>query len=415
MIEIDLPKLVGKGYGTFWNFKGRYRVVKGSRASKKSKTMALWLIYNIMKYPLANALVVRRVYSTLKNSCYSDLKWAIYRFKAEEYWRCTENPLTLTYLPTGQVILFRGLDNGLKLTSISVPKGVLNFVWLEESYELQKEEDFNLLDESIRGELPPDYFYSITLTLNPWSDKHWIKKRFFDRKSDDVLALTTTYKCNEWIDENYKKMLEEMKEINPRRYNVAALGQWGVTDGLVYENWQELEFDWREILRKSWDYKVIFGLDFGYSNDPTAFFCGIINKETRELYVFDEIYKLRMQNRDIYESIKNKGFSKEKIFADCAEPKSIDELKGYGLARIKPSKKGRDSINNGIQFIQGYKIYVHPSCKNFINEISQYSWSKDKWGEPTNVPVDRNNHLMDAMRYALQEYIKRPNRLWFGI
>lgn len=108
MIEIDLPKLVGKGYGTFWNFKGRYRVVKGSRASKKSKTMALWLIYNIMKYPLANALVVRRVYSTLKNSCYSDLKWAIYRFRAEEYWRCTENPLTLTYLPTGQVILFRG-------------------------------------------------------------------------------------------------------------------------------------------------------------------------------------------------------------------------------------------------------------------------------------------------------------------
>lgn len=122
-----------------------------------------------------------------------------------------------------------------------------------------------------------------------------------------------------------------------------------------------------------------------------------------------------MQNREIYEAIKNKGFSKEQIFADCAEPKSIDELKAYGLRRIKPSKKGRDSINNGIQFIQGYKIYVHPSCKNFINEISQYSWSKDKWGEPTNVPVDRNNHLMDAMRYALQEYIKRPNKLWFGI
>ena len=243
MIEIDLPKLVGKGYGTFWNFKGRYRVVKGSRASKKSKTMALWLIYNIMKYPLANALVVRRVYSTLKNSCYSDLKWAIYRLKVQDYWKCTENPLNMKYIPTNQEIIFRGLDDPLKITSISVSQGVLCWAFIEEAYEIESEEKFNFLDESIRGVLPEGYFHQITLVLNPWSDKHWIKKRFFDEKSDDVLAMTTTYKCNEWIDENYKKMLEEMKEINPRRYRVSALAEWGVTDGLVYENWQELEFD----------------------------------------------------------------------------------------------------------------------------------------------------------------------------
>lgn len=415
MINIDLPKIVGRGYGTFWNYKGRYRVVKGSRASKKSKTMALWLIYNIMKYPDSNALVVRRVYSTLKNSCYSDLKWAIYRFQVEDYWKFTENPLSLTYIPTGQQILFRGLDNGLKLTSISVPKGVLCWVWIEEAYELQKEEDFNLLDESIRGELPEELFYQITLTLNPWSDKHWIKKRFFDYKNDNILSLTTTYKCNEWIDENYKKLLEEMKIINPRRYRVSALGEWGVTDGLIYENWEEITFDWREILQQSWDYKCVFGLDFGYTNDPTAFFCGIINKETRELYVFDEIYRTRLQNEEIYRLIEEKGFRKEVIFADSAEPKSIDQLKGLGLRRIKGSRKGADSINNGIQYIQGYKIYIHPRCKNFINEISQYSWATDKNGESTNKPNDKNNHLMDAMRYALQEYTKKPNRIWFGI
>lgn len=153
-IKVHLPDVVGKGYGTFWRFKGRYRVVKGSRASKKSKTTALWFIVNMMAYPDANTLVVRKTFRTLKDSCFTELKWAVHRLKVDAWWEFKESPLEATYTPTGQKIYFRGLDDPLKVTSITVDVGVLCWAWLEEAYEVMKEDDFNVLDESIRGEVP---------------------------------------------------------------------------------------------------------------------------------------------------------------------------------------------------------------------------------------------------------------------
>lgn len=408
--KIRLPGLVGRGYKDFWNFKGRYKVVKGSRASKKSKTTALWIVYNMMKYRNANTLVVRKVYRTLKDSCYSDLKWAIQRFKVDDYWEFKESPLEITYKPTGQKILFRGLDDPLKITSISVSVGQLCFCWVEEAYELTDETAFNMLDESIRGIVEEPLFKQIILTFNPWNERHWLKSRFFDITAPNILAITTNYLCNEWLDKSDKKLFEDMKKNNPRRYQVAGLGEWGITDGLVYENWRELEFDWREILNKRRKAKAVFGLDFGYTNDPAAFFCGILDQEQKEIYVFDEIYQKRMQNTAIYRNIEKLGFKKEIIVADSEEPKSIEHLRGLGLYRIKPSKKGKDSINAGIQFIQDFKIFIHPRCVNFLTEISNYSWDKDKFGKTVNKPIDDFNHLMDAMRYALEDYM-RNNRM----
>ena len=405
-IKISLPQIVGKGYKSFWNFKGRYKVVKGSRASKKSKTTALWIIYNMMKYKNANTLVVRKVFRTLKDSCYSDLRWAINRFQVQDYWELKESPLEMTYKPTGQKILFRGFDDPLKITSISVPVGQLCWCWVEEAYELTDETAFNMLDESIRGVVEEPLFKQIILTFNPWNERHWLKPRFFDRVAPNILALTTNYLCNEWLDEADKKLFEDMKKNNPRRYQVAGLGNWGIVDGLVYENWQELEFDWREILNKRQKAKAVFGLDFGYTNDPAAFFCGILDQEQKEIYVFDEIYQKGMQNTAIYSNIEKLGFKKEIIVADSAEPKSIDHLKGLGLYRIKASKKGKDSINAGIQFIQDFKIFIHPRCVNFLTEISNYAWDKDKFGKAVNKPIDDFNHLMDAMRYALEDYMR---------
>ena len=407
---MNLPELVGKGYRDFWNFKGRYKVVKGSRASKKSKTTALWIVYNMMKYRNANTLVVRKVYRTLKDSCYSDLKWAIHRLQVQDYWELKESPLEITYKPTGQKILFRGFDDPLKITSISVSVGQLCFCWVEEAYELTDEVAFNMLDESIRGIVEEPLFKQIIISFNPWNERHWLKVRFFDRKDKNILAFTTNYLCNEWLDESDKKLFEDMKKNNPRRYQVAGLGEWGVTDGLVYENWRELEFDWREILNKRQKAKAVFGLDFGYTNDPAAFFCGIMDQEQKEIYVFDEIYQKRMQNTVIYISIEKLGFRKEIITADSEEPKSIEHLRSLGLTRIKASKKGKDSINAGIQFIQDFKIFIHPRCVNFITEISNYSWDKDKFGKAVNKPIDDFNHLMDAMRYALEDYM-RNNRM----
>lgn len=408
--QLRLPDVVGKGYGTFWRFKGRYRVCKGSRASKKSKTTALNNITRLMEYPQANLLCVRKTYRTLKDSCFTELKWAIHRLGVDAWWDIKESPLEMTYKPTGQKILFRGLDDPLKVTSITVEVGVLCWLWIEEAYEISSEADFDTLDESIRGEVPPGLFKQITLTFNPWNEHHWIKHRFFDAAPDpDILAMTTNYTCNEWLDAADKKVFETMKRNNPRRYRVAGLGDWGIVEGLVYENWEERLFSIDEV-RKTPGIKSAFGLDFGYTNDPTALFCGLIDTSGKTLWVFDEIYKPGMSNEDIAAAVTEAGYAKERIRADSAEPKSIGRLYALGLAHIRRARKGKDSINNGIDFIQDYKIFIHPRCTNFLTEIGNYTWDTDtKTGKKLNRPIDDFNHLMDAMRYALEEYSTGPN------
>ena len=407
-VSISLPDVVGKGYATFWNFRGRYRVVKGSRRSKKSKTMALWSIYNIMKHPESNMLVVRKTYRTLKDSCFTELKWAIKRLQVEHLWQVKESPLEMTYIPTGQKIYFRGLDDELKITSIAVEVGVLCWMWIEEAYEITKEDAFDTLAESILGDCPEHLWKQITLTFNPWSDRTWIKARFFDVEDPDVLAITTNYMCNEWLSAEDRKEFERMKQKNPRRYNVAGLGNWGVVDGLVYERWTEQSFTMAQLPK---DVVGAFGLDFGYTNDPTALFCGFLSMEERKLYVWDEMYKKGLSNKAIYQEVNRMGYGKESITGDSAEPKSIDELKGLGM-RITGAKKGKDSVNNGIQWIQDLEIIIHPRCVNFLTEISQYQWKKDKFGKPLNEPEDDNNHLMDAMRYALERFIQKNKWLY---
>ena len=402
-IRINLPDIVGKGYGSFWRYKGRYRVVKGSRASKKSKTTALWFVTNMMKYPEANTLVVRKTFRTLKDSCFTELKWAVHRLKVDDWWDFKESPLEATYKPTGQKIYFRGLDDPLKVTSITVDVGVLCWAWLEEAYEVMKEDDFNILDESIRGEVPEGLFKQWTITFNPWNEHHWLKKRFFDNPDDNTLALTTNYMCNEWLDAADIKVFEDMKKRNPRRYAVAGLGGWGIVDGLVYENWKEEAFDIDEIRSRPGIISA-FGLDFGYTNDPSTLFCGLLDQNAKQLFVFDEMYEKGLSNKRIAETIQAMGYGKERITADSAEPKSIDELRSLGL-RVKGAAKGKDSIKNGIQWLQDLEIIIHPKCVNFITEISNYTWDQDKFGTKLNVPIDDFNHLMDAMRYALEKYI----------
>lgn len=400
--KVYLPDIVGKGYGAFWRFKGRYKVVKGSRASKKSSTQSLKVIMEIMENPCVNWLVVRKTERTLRDSCFAQLKWAMRQLKVERYFKCSVSPLEITYIPTGQKILFRGLDDPLKVTSITVEVGALCRLWIEEAYEIMSEDAFNRLDESIRGQLPNGMYHQVVLTFNPWSDRHWLKKRFFDEPSENVLALTTNYMCNEFLGESDLALFEEMKK-NPKRYKVAGLGEWGVVDGLVYENWKEQDFSIDEV-RKLQGVKAIFGLDFGYTTGPTALFCGVVDAAERRLYVFDELYERALTNRAIAERVQRLGYAKEAIIADCAEPKSITELREFGLTRARASKKGADSILNGVQRIQDYEIIVHPRCVNFLTEISQYQWEKDRFGKYTGKPEDDNNHLMDAMRYAFEKF-----------
>lgn len=411
--RISLKEVVGRGYGDYWHCKLPYRVCKGSRASKKSKTTALNFITRIMQYPESNLLVVRKTFSTLKDSCYADLQWAIHRLGVSDQWNCTINPLQITYLPTGQKILFRGLDDPLKITSITVDVGYLCWLWIEEAYEITDESDFDTLDESIRGKMPDGLFKQATLTFNPWNEHHWLKKRFFDNPDKKlVFTKTTNYTCNEWLDDSDLAKFENMRIRNPRRYRVAGLGDWGVTEGLIYENWHEEKFDVQALLDDKArieqglePVKPLFGLDFGFTN-PTALFCGLLAQDEGRIYVFDELYESGLTNKKRAEAIEKMGYQKENIIADSNAPESIDELNRTYHMRLTKAKKGADSVRRGIEWIQDFELVINPKCDNFIAEISSYQWKKDKFGKKIDgEPIKENDHLMDAMRYACEKYI----------
>ena len=408
MKTVYLPEVVGRGYGRFWRCRTRYRVVKGGKASKKSSTTALWYIYHLMKYPAANLLVVRAVHRTHADSTYAQLRWAIRRLGVEHLWRAVREPLELTYLPTGQRILFRGMDNVEKLASTTVEQGYLCWVWLEEAFEIAREADFEKLDLSVpRGEVPPPLFKQTTVTFNPWDGGHWLKGRFFDRPDPQVTALTTDYRCNEFLDATDRGVYERMRTENPRRYAVAGLGEWGHSQGLVFENWSVESFSIGDLRREG--VRHVFGLDFGYTNDPTAFIAAAVEEEHKRLFIYDEHYEKRMLNDAIAAMIRDKGYHKERIRADSAEPKSNDDLRRLGITRLQAAEKGRDSVAAGIARLQEYRILVHPRCVHTAAELAAYTWQEGgRDGEYCNRPYDRDNHLMDALRYAMEDVPRPP-------
>ncbi len=400
---VDVAALVGGGYRRFWHCRKRYRVVKGGKASKKSSTTALWYILHLMKYPQANLLVVRQVYRTHIDSTYAQLKWAIQRLRVEHLWQASRDPLELRYRPTGQRILFRGMDNVEKIASTTVEHGVLCWVWVEEAFEIPRESDFDKLDLSVpRGQVEPPLFKQTTLTFNPWNENHWLKTRFFDRSDAQVLALTTDYRCNEFLDEVDRARYERMRVQNPRQYAVAGLGDWGHSDGLVFERWKVEAFDFGELRREG--LRHIFGLDYGYTNDPTAFIAAAVDESEKRIYIYDEHYETRMLNDDIAAMLIRKGYQKERIRADSAEPKSNDDLRRLGIGRVQPAHKGMNSVVAGIARLQEYLFIVHPRCVYTIAELGAYCWqSGAREGVFINRPADRDNHLMDALRYAMED------------
>jgi phage terminase large subunit len=407
--EISLQETIGRGYADFWRFRGRYRVVKGGRGSKKSVTSAYSIIYNMMRMPLANSLILRKTFNTHKDSTWAQLKWAAHRLRVAHLWQFKKSPLEAIYKPTGQKILFRGLDDPMAITSITVDKGYLCWAWFEEAYQIMNEDDFDKVDMSIRGELPAGYYKQLTLSFNPWNEKHWLKRRFFDVSDPNILALTTNYTCNEFLGDDDRALFDWMRKNKPKRYRVEGQGDWGIAEGAIYEDWREEEFDYKEILKLG-GYKAVFGLDFGYTNDPSALVAALVNEQEKKLYIYDEHYESGMTNDKIADMIKAKGFSKEKIIADSSEPKSIDEIRGYGIGRIQAAEKGPDSVINGIQYLQQYEIIVHKfRCPNVSIELSSYVWDQDKTGRFLNRPIDDFNHALDALRYALEK-IRKPVR-----
>lgn len=381
----------------------RYQVAWGGAGSGKSHIVARKILYRLLKEQDVhhNFLVIRKVDRTIKRSVFTLIRNLISRWKLTSEFDVNLTDKTIIYKANGSQIMFSGLDDVEKLKSI---EGVTS-IWCEEATELTQE-DFEQLDLRMRGE--HGCLKQIILTLNPISEQHWIKKIFFDDPMQGVFTLHTTYLDNAFIDAEYKMVMENKKKTNPRYYNIYALGNWGTAEGLVFTNVEHRLIRPDEIAGLT----CVQGLDFGYTNDPTAFNQSYVDMEAKIIYVYDGFYEKGMSNANIAAAIKKMDAHRHKTTADSSEPKSIDYINGKGV-RIEGAAKGKDSVSAGIDFLSEFKIIVNAHLVEFMTEFNNYSWALDKDGKPTNKPVDDFNHFIDSLRYALESLMKRK-RGFFG-
>lgn len=349
--------------------------------------MAQNLVLKLLQESGHRFLAVRKVGKTLRNSVFQLFKDVINNWNLSHLFKFKEVEMRIECI-NGSALICLGIDDPEKVKSITGITGI----WIEEASEL-KPSDFRQLNLRLRGRTK--YKQQIFLTFNPISEHNWIKKDFFDKPYADSYILKTTYLDNKFIGEEYREQLEELKEKDFLYYQVYCLGEWGVLGNLVFSNYKV-----EEISRNPDDYECVYsGIDFGW-NDPTAYVR--IGLKDNELYVFEEIYQSKTTTKDIIELVKQKQSTKEIIVCDSAEPDRIEEFKNAGFKKANAAKKGAGSIKGGIDKIKQHKVHIHPSCVNFIREIQGYKYKEDKDGNVYDEPVDFNNHLMDAMRYALE-------------
>lgn len=377
------------------DFSTRFIVFYGGAGSGKSHFIAQRLIYKGLK-SVRKVLVLRKVNRTTKASTFQLLLDIIKQFGI--YDRCSINRTDFTItLPNGSQFLCMGLDDPEKIKSITG----LTDAWLEEATEFTMD-DFSQVNLRIRDPKAKDQ--QVILSFNPVSKANWCYLQFFapnpelDEFRKNVVIVHTNYLDNPHLPKEYVETLLQMRKTNEVYYKIYALGEFGSLDKLVYNNWQVMDFDPQKISGP-----LLCGLDFGYTNDPTRFVASILCEEEGRIYVFKEWGGTGYLNDQIADAIKEMGFAKSIICADSAEQKSIDEIKKMGVPRIKPCVKGKGSILQGIQKIQQYELIVAPSCKEIIEELSNYSWKKDKnTNEYINEPIDQFNHCLDALRYSMQ-------------
>lgn len=338
---------------------------------------------------------MRKYGTSLKFSVWKELKEAVARFQLTPYFTFYESDYSAVCNINGTIFKCLGLDDAEKIKGFSEVSDCL----LEESTEFTVE-DIELIDGTIRS-----VSYSLPLQIyflfNPISKVNWVYKYFgFDTGivPPNTFILKTNYLDNPFLSQDYIERMENMRITNPSRWQIEALGDFVSLDKLVYSNWREEEFNHTEIKGE-----LLVGLDFGFVNDVSALTASILDEENKKLYIFKEWGDINKTNDELAAIISSLGFAKSTIIADAAEMKSIEEIRRKGITRIKPCVKGPDSIIHGIQRLQQYEIIVHPSCREVITELENYSWTKDKkTNEYINKPVDNFNHYLDALRYSLQ-------------
>lgn len=375
----------------------RYQIYFGGSSSGKSVFLASRTVIDCMQG--RNYLVLRNVARTLRGSCWNEIYKAITRMRLNAYFTISKADMTITCALNGAQILFAGLDDVEKIKSITPQSGPLTDIWIEEATETAYE-DFKQLDKRLRGE--SRHRKRLTLSFNPVYKTHWIYREFFGiwdeeknyAETDTLSILKTTYKDNRFLTDDDRAALESEKD--PYFREVYTYGNWGVLGDVIFRNWHV-----EDLTELSPAYpQRYFGLDFGFSQDPCAAVNVAIDKKKKRVLVFDELYERGLTNSMLAERLKpfaGRGF----IICDSAEPKSIHELRNYDL-NARAAKKGADSVIHGIQWLQGYEIVIDTKCQNIKNELTLYQWKKDKDGNSMAIPEDKNNHLLDALRYAVE-------------
>lgn len=387
-------------------FTGRYRVLKGSAGSGKSMNLAQDYILKLSdpKFQGANLLVVRKVDETNRDSTFAELQGAIRRIfgsQASTLWKCSPRPMMMENRATGNRILFRGMKDAAqreKIKSVSFRQGKLTWIWLEEATEFLAE-DFDVLDDRLRGELKeinPNLFYQITLSFNPVSSAHWIKKRFFESREEDILAHHSTYRENLFIDSAYFRRMERRKKQDPEGYRVYGLGEWGELGGLILSRIETHRFDTSP---ESFD-AYYYGQDFGFNHANALLGVGI---RDGELYVCKELVCYEKDTGEIIQMAEQAGVSKQiEMFCDSAEPDRIKSWRKAGF-RAAPVKKEPGSVRAQIDFLRSRNLHLHPSCTHTQKEISQWKWKKDPAsGLYLDEPVECFDDAIAALRYSIE-------------
>jgi PBSX family phage terminase large subunit len=343
---------------------------------------------------------------------YEQLAWAIDTLKVNDYWDSKTSPLSFTYIPTGQKILFRGADKPKKIKSIKFARGYCKFLWYEEVDEFNGMEEIRMINQSLmRGGQKFVVFYSYNppKSANSWVNTE-VKLTRPDRISHHSTYLTVP---REWLGEQFIIEAEHLKLTKPQSYNHEYLGEVTGTGGEIFTNVQIRKISNDEITDF---YNIHRGLDFGYAIDPLSYNVMHYDRKHKRLYIYHELYKVGMSNKMATEHIQQENKTNELIKADSAEPKSIHEMIQYGL-RVNGVKKGPDSIEYGIKFLQDLESIVidDQRCPETAREFMNYELEKDANGNFKAKYPDKNNHSIDAVRYAMNdEYMKlraeRPNK-----
>ena len=390
-INLNLNKelFVPKFYPFLLDYSARWQVFMGSAGSAKSYFITQKLIIRACREKI-KILVCRRTGATIRNTCFSLFKDILAKWQLTPYVKIRETDFNIKF-PNGSEVIFMGLDEETKLLSLNN----IGCIFIEEVFEVPKPivEQLNL---RLRGNTPNQ---QIIMAFNPISKNHWLYDFCEVNPPKSFQFIHSTYKDNPFLNAEYIAELEELYIRNPQKARIFCDGEWGVdAEGLVFQNWKVEHFNHEELQGQ-----LMVGLDFGFIHDISAIVASLIDEKNGKIYIFDAFGATGKTNKDLAQIITDMGLSKSIIIADCAEQKSITEIKQLGINKIKPCTKGKDSIINGIQKLQNYQIIIHPKCKGVIEEFENYTYEKDKLtGKYINKPIDDYNHYIDALRYSLQ-------------